>query len=150
MSNIHVDQVEVESPEEEAVRKWLAEQRLKSVDNLEAAARQIITLVTALLGILFGILAIAKEPLPVYLQWPLLRYLGIVSVVGLCLALACALLVVLPFAYRHYPHRPDKQRAAFTDLLNRKGFWLTGAGALFFVGLLALGVVLVLALALSG
>lgn len=146
MSDIQVNKVEIAAPEEEALRQWLAEQRLKSVDNLEGAARQIITLVTALLGVLFTVLAVSKEPLPAYLQLAMLRNLGIVCVVALCLALGFALPVVLPLAYRHFPHRPDKQQELFAHLLRRKANLLIVAAVFFFVGLLALSLVLVLAL----
>lgn len=147
MSKIRVENVEVATPEDEALRKWLAEQRLKSVDNLEAAARQIITLVTALLGVLFTVLAVTNDPLPSYMRLPLMRGLGIGCVVGLCLALIFALLVVLPFAYGHFPYRTDIQQSVYAQMLGRKATFLTWAGAFFFLGLLALGLVLVGALA---
>ena len=52
---------------------WFAGQVLKSPDNLESTARQIITLVTALLGVLFTVLAVAKDPLPCYFVHPVVH-----------------------------------------------------------------------------
>ena len=72
-----------ETPRELALGQWWAEQELKSPANLEAAARQIITLVTSLLGLLLAILAVAEDPLPAYLASGGLRLAGGLAILAL-------------------------------------------------------------------
>jgi hypothetical protein len=135
-----------ETPEEAALREWFDKQALAAPDNLEAAARQIVTLVTSLLTILFAVLAVAGDPLPAYLSYASTRWLGAGSVVALLLALAAALGVIYPFRRAVDKARPDEQRAAFRALLDRKSRFLRLAIGCFLVGLAALGVALVIAL----
>ncbi|MGC9396835.1 MAG: hypothetical protein ACP5J4_18475 [Anaerolineae bacterium] len=136
-----------ESPALKARREWFEAQVLAAPDTLESGARVIVELVTALLGVLFGILALAGNPLPDYLWLPLTRPLGIACVVALLVALACALVVVLPRRIAFSPHRLDEEARAFEDLLNRKSRWLTAGVIAFGVGLLALGIVIIAAIA---
>ena len=139
-----------ESAEETALRTWLAEQELKSVDNVEAGARQLVTLVTALLAVLFSVMAVTGDPLPAYFAYPALRLLG-VGVVGLLLVtLAAALVAILPFPLKNYPNRPDKQREEFDGMLRRKSTGLYVAAVCFALGLILLGIILGSALLLTG
>ena len=136
-----------ESSALKARREWFEEQVLAAPDTLESGARVIVELVTALLGVLFGILALAGDPLPDYLWLPLSRPFGIACVVALLVALACALVVILPRRIAFSPHRLDEEARAFESLLNRKSRWLTASVIAFGVGLLALGIVLIAAIA---
>ncbi|MBN1874572.1 MAG: hypothetical protein JXA33_10115, partial [Anaerolineae bacterium] len=52
-----------EPPEVKARREWFAQQSLAAPDTLEAGARVIVELGTALLSVLFGVLALAGDPL---------------------------------------------------------------------------------------
>jgi hypothetical protein len=136
-----------EPPAVKARREWFERQALAAPDTLEAAARSLVNLVTALLGALFGVLAVADDPLPGYLWHPLTRPLGIACVVLLLAALGSALVVVLPHRVAVSPHRPDEEARAFEQLLTRKWRWLRVAVVTFGLGLLALGAVLVVAIA---
>ncbi len=135
-----------ETEGERALREWFDKQALAAPDNLEAAARQIITLVTSLLTILLAVLAVAGDPLPAYFAYPTVRWLGVMGVVLLLLALAAALGVVFPFREAVQSARPDEQQAAFARLLQRKSRFLQVAAIAFFLGLVALGSVLIIAL----
>jgi hypothetical protein len=135
-----------ETPEEAALRDWFDEQALAAPDNLEAAARLIITLVTTLIGLLLGVLAVAGEPLPGYFNYPSVRWLGVAAVGLLLIALAAALVVVFPFRQAVDRNRPSEQRDAFQRILERKSAALRIAAFCFGLGLLALGAVLVIAL----
>lgn len=135
-----------ESEKEKRQREWLADQELKSVDNLEAAARQLISLVTALFGILFGVLTVSSNPLPVYFTYPTLRVLGVVSIILLLLTLVGALVVILPIPQRSYAQQPDRQAQLVKNLLLRKMWGLYSAVILFGVALVVLGIILISAL----
>lgn len=142
--------VQPESEKEKRLREWLAEQELKSVDNLEAAARQLISLVTALFGILFGVLTVSSDPLPAYFAYPVLRILGVSSIVLLLLTLVGALVVVIPIPQRNYAQKPDKQAELVENLLLRKMWGLYSAAILFGLALVLLGIILVSALLIVG
>ena len=135
-----------ESEHEVALREWFREQTKASPDNLEAAARLLIGLVTGLLGVLFGVLALAAKTPPAYLQLLSVRWAGVSAIVFLLLGLMAALVVVLPARLHEYPGRPDKQREQFAGLLLRKSRALLVAIGAFAAGLVALGAVLILAL----
>jgi hypothetical protein len=135
-----------ETPWEEGLRKWFAEQSLGSLDSLEAAARTMLSLATALIGTLFTVLTIAAEDLPTYLQVPGVRALGAVSVGAFLVALVGALGTLLPSRVHVSSHRPDEQARAFQELLEGKSRWLTGTAIAFGVGVGALGIVLIAAL----
>ncbi|MBN1873992.1 MAG: hypothetical protein JXA33_07165, partial [Anaerolineae bacterium] len=71
----------------------------------------------------------------------------IACVVALLVALACALGVLLPRRIAFSLHRPDEETRAFADMVARKARWLTAGIIAFGVGLLALGIVLITAIA---
>ncbi len=146
MARARVVDVREETPQERALYEWFEKQALASPDTLEAAARTILGLVTALLGVLFGVLAVTADPLPAYFRLPLVRCLGVVSVAALLVALTGALGVVLPLRVEAASARPDQQVRAFQRLMARKSRWLTVAVIGFGLGLVALGTVLIVAL----
>ena len=146
MTKARVDSVRPETEEEAALDRWFEKQALASPDTLEAAARTLLGLVTALLGILVGVLAMSSDPLPAYLQLPLVRWLGVGTVVALLVALVGALGVVLPRRTRVASSRPDQQADAFQQLLARKSRWLTVTGIAFGLGVVALSAILIVAL----
>ena len=143
---IVVVNVRAETEEEKKLREWLEQQRLGSLDNLEAAARLLVGLVTGLLGVLFTVLAIASDKPPAYLQRGDIRALGAVSVVALLIGLLAALVVVLPRPVTFTPSRPATESVAFEEILDRKKRWLQTAVITFSLGVIVLGVVLVIAL----
>jgi len=135
-----------ETPQEAALYDWFSKQATASPDRLEEAGRQIIGLVTALLGVLFGVVALTGETLPAYLQLLVVRALSI-GAVGLWLvALLAALWVVLPWRWAVNPARPAAQAQVFATLLRHKSNALTVSVATFGVGVLMLGMVLIIAL----
>jgi len=146
MTRYTVVEVRPETSAEAAQREWFEKQVLASPDRLEEAARLVIGLVTGLVGLLYGVLAIESEKLPVYLQLPVVRVLGVVTVVLLVLALLEALIVVLPLRLVASSARPKTQAAAFADMLRRKSIALTLSVASFAIGLVTLGIVLIIAL----
>lgn len=104
-----------------------------SLDTLEAAARQIITLVTGLLGLFFGVLALKDAPS--YLALDMVKLLGALALGFLVAALFFALEVVIPRKY--HPQDLGDMRRMLQEMLERKraglarAIWTFGGGALF-------------------
>lgn len=146
MAKLRVVEVREETPAEAAQRKWFEKQALASPDNLEEAARLIIGLITGLLGVLFGVLAITAENPPEYMALPAVRYLGVATVAALLAALLAALAVVTPLRLTARSARPDEQAVAFDKLLRGKATALYVAVIAFGLGIVGLSAVLVVAL----
>ena len=139
-----------ETSEEKALREWFEKQALAAPDNLEAAARLLIGLATGLLGVLFGVLTLKGGPLPAYLQSPVVRGLGIGTVITILFGLLAALAVVMPDLYRVSSQRPDEQQTTFRQLLRRKARYLTFGVVGFGAGIVLLGLTLIAALLSAG
>ncbi len=146
MAKVEIVAVAPETVRERKLDQWYAEQVLKSPDNLDSAARQIITLVTTLIAVLFTVLAVAKDPLPNYFIHPIVHWLGAATVISLLLAVLAALLALKPRHIAVASAKPDDQEEKFKDLVRSKSRALRVAGLLFFVGLVSLGTVLVIAI----
>jgi hypothetical protein len=146
MAKARVVAVREQTEEERALDRWFAEQGLASPGNLEAAARTIVGLVTGLLGLLLGVLAVSEDPLPSYLWDAGVRPLGVAAIVFLFAALLCALAVLVPRRMAPSRHRPDRQRAAFERMVAWKACWLRAAVVAFALGVGLLGAILIVAL----
>lgn len=133
------------APEEERLAEWFAEQQLRSPDHLEAAARQVVGLVTGLVGLLLGVVAVAEPALPAYLACPAVRGLAVAGILLLLLALLFGVLTLWPRRWAVPSRDLKRQREAFEALLRRKSRALSAAILCFFLGLAALAAVLVLA-----
>jgi hypothetical protein len=137
--------VRTETPAEAALRAWFDAQVTAAPDNLEGAARLIIGLVTTLLGVLLGVLALASDKTPAFLRTPDIKDISVGGIVLLFMALASGLVVVIPFEGGANSARPVSQAAAFKNLLQRKSAALTVSAVAFGFGVLALSTVLVIA-----
>ncbi len=136
-----------ETSEEKKLREWFESQTLESPKNLEEAARLLIGLVTGLLGALFGVLTVSAAALPAYLSLPVVKWCGILAVTLWLLSLLCALVVVTPRKWGSDAGKPESQTEVFNAILRHKSQWLRDSVMLFAGGVIALGVVLVIALA---
>jgi hypothetical protein len=136
-----------ETPEEGKLREWFAAQAFESLKNLEEAARLLIGLVTGLLGALFGVLTVSAETLPAYLSLPLVKGFGIAAVILWLMSLLAGLAVVTPRKWQTDAGQPETQRQVFGQMLGYKSGWLKTSVILFGAAVVALGVVLVAALA---
>jgi hypothetical protein len=132
-----------ETEQERLLREELGKWALASPGRIEDAAREIIGLVTALYAVLFGILALAGDPLPAYLKLPEVRWLGALAALALGLALVAALTVIAPARYVFAGASLTQQSAVFDSVLGRKSRWLTAALVCFGVGAAAFGALLV-------
>lgn len=138
--------VREETPEEKRLREWFDEQALASPGTLDAAAKVVVSLVTGLLTILFGVLAVAEDPLPAYMGSWAIRLLGMWCVLALLGALLCALAALWPRRLEVDAARPEAQAKVFADLLDRKAGWLKAAEIAFGLGVILLGLALIVVL----
>ncbi len=134
------------TPEEERWDEWFATQELRSPDNLEAVARQLLGLITGLLGLLLAVLALSESPLPAYLDHPVVPWLGGLGIVFMLVALLFAMGVLWPRRLIVSPHKLQEEKAAFWAMVERKAQLLRIALGAFVWGVLLLGALLVLAL----
>lgn len=138
MAKLSVGEPRLETPQEEALRRWFEEQEKTSLSNLEAGARQIIQLVTALYGVIFGVLSLGSDKLEASLHYRWVIIPGMTTVLAMLGAIIAALVVVLPiFSYTYHPHKPAEQQAAYQKMLKRKSWGLRLAVIGFGIGLAA-------------
>ncbi|MGB9872892.1 MAG: hypothetical protein ACPLYD_14700, partial [Anaerolineae bacterium] len=114
----------------------------------EGAARQLITLVTTLLGLFFGVLAFKDNP--AYLALPAVRVLGGLSAGLYVLALFLALDVVMPRRLEVPLADLTRMRQLLRGLFDRKSRSLLWAQVAFALGTLTLLTLILLLLRRAG
>lgn len=139
------DDIEVSSSplsaQDERLEKSFDEMEQGSLKTLEEAARQIITLSTALLGAFFGLLALKDAP--AYLGFVEIKVIGAGALLAFFAALFFALLAVLPKRYDFPRASLTAKREILNGMLRRKHKFVGLASWTF-----ALGALLMLAAAL--
>ncbi len=122
------------SDSDERLEKLFDEMEQGSLKTLEDAARQIITLSTALLGAFFGLLAFKDAP--DYLGFLEIKIIGTGALLAFLISLFCALIAVSPKRYNFPQASLTAKRIVLDDMLNRKhsavkwASWIFGLGAL--------------------
>jgi len=122
------------SAEDERLDKLFDEMEQGSLKTLEDAARQIITLSTALLGAFFGLLAFKDAP--AYLGFIEIKVIGAVALLSFFIALFFALIAVSPKHYDFPRASLTAKRDILNEMLTRKNkfvglaSWAFGIGAL--------------------
>lgn len=122
--------------EDRQLIEFFAGVRRSSLEALEAGARQLIGLVTTLLGLFFGVLAFKDEP--AYLASPMIKMIGTFSAMGYIAALFTALAVVLPRELNVPRYDLTAMRELLGDLYKHKSRFLSLSQACFAFGTLAL------------
>lgn len=118
--------------EEERLVDLFAEIESKQLEFLDEAAKRIIELVTALLGLLFAVMAFGGEFPPPYLAGnPFARFVSGAALVCYLGALLVALWAVQPRSYRHDRHNLTEMRAELQQMIAHKARPLRVAGVLF-------------------
>ncbi len=130
------------SPADENLLEYFQDLERASLKTLEEAARQLITLVTALLGLFFGVMAFRDAP--AYLASTAVQALGAAAVVFYVLTLFLALDVVMPRRFERPAADLTAMRAVLQRLFARKSRSLRGAQLAF-----ALATLFLLALILA-
>lgn len=122
------------STQDERLEKLFDDMESSSLETLENAARQIITLSTALLGAFFGLLAFKDAP--AYLGFLEIKIIGTGALLAFLVSLFCALVAVSPKRYDFPRTSLTAKRTALHDMLKRKqssvawASWIFGVGAL--------------------
>ena len=128
---------------EQDILAWFEKQESESIANLEAGARQIITLITGFLGLLLGIISLGTDNLAAILTQAWLVWGSVATIVLLVLALGSALSVVLPRGYHYREARLDDMRRVYEQISGLKASWLRLATIFFGLGLTVLAVMIV-------
>jgi hypothetical protein len=115
-----------------------------SLDAIDGAARQIVSLVTTLLGLFFGILAFKDNPS--YLALEAVKLTGALSAVLFIVALFFALDVVMPRSFDVPSADLAAMQKLLLDLFNQKSRSLLWAQIAFGIGTLCLLAVIILLL----
>jgi hypothetical protein len=129
--------------EEQDVVTKFEELETETLDNLEAGARQIISLVTAFYGLIFGAIALGQDKFEATLRLPWIVGFGSTAIVLLLLALGTALVVVIPQRYDYRESRLDDIKAAYRKMLARKSAWLRSSTILFGLGLATFAILII-------
>ena len=137
-SNPSKDEIQVKSsplsPEDERLDKLFDEMEQGSLKTLEDAARQIITLSTALLGAFFGLLAFKDAP--DYLSFLEIKIIGTGALLTFFVALFCALVAVSPKRYNFPRASLTAKRDILNEMLARKHKFVGLASWTFAIGAL--------------
>lgn len=132
------------NPEELQLIDFFANLRKNSIESIEAAARQLIGLVTTLLGLFFGVLAFKDQP--TYLAHMEVKIVGLLAAVGYIFTLFAALTVVMPRKLEIPQYDLTAMRELLESLFNLKGAFLRTAQLSFAFATLALLVLILLLL----
>lgn len=122
------------SDSDERLEKLFDEMESGSLETLENAARQIITLSTALLGAFFGLLAFKDAP--TYLGYFEVKVIGAFALISFMAALYFALQAVSPKRYEFPRASLTEKRKILDEMLTIKhdsvkwASWVFGLGAL--------------------
>lgn len=122
------------SAQDERLEKLFDEMEQGSLKTLEDAARQIITLSTALLGAFFGLLALKDAP--AYLGFTEIKVIGAGALLAFFVALFFALAAVSPKRYKFVRASLTEQRAILDRMLNLKRKFVGLASWTFAIGAL--------------
>ena len=111
------------------------EMERQQVEFLQEAGKRIIELVTALLGLLFAVMAFGGTFPPAYLQGnDLGKAVAVVTLVFYLAAMGFALRTVQPRKYQLYRHNLTEMRTEFDKIVAEKALSVQFAGACFGLG----------------
>lgn len=122
------------SAQDERLEQFFDEMEQGSLKTLEDAARQIITLCTALLGAFFGLLALKDAP--AYLGFVEIKVIGAGALLAFFMALFFALTAVSPKRYNFARASLTEKRGILNGMLNRKHRFVRLASGCFALGAL--------------
>lgn len=142
VKKVYVEAAPLTKADEDLIEYFKNLQR-NSLDVLEGAGRQIITLVTTLLGLFFGVLAFKDNPS--YLAFAEIKIIAGVAAGLYVVALFFALAVVMPRRIDIPTADLSAMRELLRSLFNHKSRWLFWAQGAFGAGtLLLLALILLL------
>jgi hypothetical protein len=101
------------------------------LDFLDQAGKRIIELSSALLAVLFGVLAFGDKFPPAYLAAPALKALLIGALVLYMAAICLAAWAIHPRSYDYYPSNVTAAREELARMVRFKAGWVKAGGAAF-------------------
>lgn len=111
---------------------------------LDAACKRVIELTTAMLALLFAVIAFGKDFPPSYLVGhPWAKWLMLASLALYLLAMAAGVIALNPQPYRRSRHGLTDMRTELDKMLARKFRWFRIGIRLFFGGSIALAALIV-------
>lgn len=122
------------SAQDERLDKLFDEMEQGSLKTLEDAARQIITLSTALLGAFFGLLAFKDAP--AYLGFLEIKIVGTGALLAFLISLFCALVAISPKRYDFPRASLTEKRRILDEMLQHKHSAVNWASRIFGIGAL--------------
>lgn len=137
MSEYEVETEPALSKEDEELLAYFTNIKRNSLETLENAARQLIGLVTTLLGVFFGVLALRGGSSAGQVAWEV-KIFGALALVGYFAALWFALEVVMPRALEVPANNLSAMRKLLLELFERKSGSLRWAQTCFAAATLAL------------
>lgn len=114
--------------------KTFQEFEVNQINYLDSHSKRLIELITALLGLLFSIIAFGNDYPPQYLASPTAKILGSLSILFYLGSMLIALLALRPRNYKLYRNNLSEMRTQFDKLIKIKSSLTMWAGILFFVG----------------
>jgi hypothetical protein len=142
-SDVPMQQGRPLSDSEKRLNALFDEMDKNQLDFLDQAGKRIIELCTALLGLIFAVIAFGEDFPPPYLNDSLLTQILVMGVLVLLVAaLLCAVLTVQPRKYKFYEHNLTEMRKEWVQLFTYKSSWMRRSNWLFFAGTLLLAVLI--------
>jgi hypothetical protein len=120
--------------EEKRLRALFNDLEKGQIDYLDQANKRVIELTTALLGLLFALIAFGQGFPPPYLQATLPKLLALATLGAYLLTMLCAFLGVQPRDYDKYEYNLTEMRRELDKITGYKSRWFKWASILFMAG----------------
>jgi hypothetical protein len=142
-NSIPVYEGEELDPEDVRLMALFDEIKKNQLTFLDEAGKRIIELSSALLGLIFGVVAFGKDFPPPYLKGqPVSQGLAIGVLMALVLAILFGVLTVQPRNYPYNAQNLTSMREQFSAMHRHKSFWMIAATWAFFIGALLLALLI--------
>lgn len=117
-----------------------------SLNFLDDAGKQLVTLITVLYGLFFGVFSFTDAP-KYLVNSPEVKWLVVLTILVYFVALVLATLVFLPHKYQYSTRSLTQMRTTLEEMLETKSFYLRWAYIVFAVGTFLFALALMIALA---
>ena len=130
-------------PEDVHLKALFDEIKKNQLTFLDEAGKRIIELSSALLALIFGVIAFGKDFPPPYLKGqPVNQGIATGVLMALVLAILFGVLTVQPRDYKYNPQNLTSMREQFNTMHRHKSRWMIAATWAFFIGALLLALLI--------
>jgi hypothetical protein len=148
-NGLSVTESSVETENGEEIQRFIDELELGQLESMEGAARRLFEVITALLALVFAAIAFGADFPPAYVRaGPIGPMLLLIILVLFLLAMSLAWSCQRPLLYSRFRDDPSGMRAALDKAERRKIRGLRWAGRIFWLGSIALAVLVMYSVAL--